>query len=473
LVIQFFIWLPAIWPAKSIASSGGLSLTPLDKPQVTKLSLEDIINRALEANRTLADSRDQVENSWLSVVGAEAEFELRFVPKADVGMAGVSKEGTSDFFGVGISLEKRFTTGTDISLGPNIGKVDDNYDAGIEASLSQPLLRGFNREFNLSAVDSAEFGARSARRTFYLTRVNTVISSVIAAYEVIRWRELVRLNEESAKRLRSHAEAAKAKEKLGLATSIDTYRAGIQLKDAEDNLATAREAYRDALDNLKVLLALPMAVDVTVEAPLSYTLVRTTEQEAVKLALKNRVELDQAADGVKETKRRSRVAKHNIWPDLDLVMSYSRFGREDSLARVVAFDRHVWGVSLAASTDLERIEEKTAYDQSLISVKSARRAESVLNDEVIREVKREIRNLRRQEQRIKIQEEQIRQSKGKLELAQVKFRWGLANNFDVIDSETSLRRAETNLLSVVIDYIVGSYRLRSVMGTLVERPDRF
>jgi len=335
------------------------------------------------------------------------------------------------------------------------------------------LLRGLNREFNLSNVHSAEFGARSSRRSYYLTQVNIVIASVNAAYDVIRWRELVRVNEASAVRLRSHAEAAKAKEKIGLATSIDTYRAGIQLKDAEDNLATAREAYRNALDNLKRLLALPLSQEIAVEAPLTYNLVRTSEAEAIKTALKNRVELNQVADGVKEVKRLSRVAKHNIKPDMNLVLNYSRFGSADSFRRSTAFDRDEWGVSLSASTDLRRTAERIAYDQSLLSVRSARRSESVLHDEVIREVKREIRNLRRQEQRIQIQEKQIKQSKGKLELAQVRFRWGLANNFDVIDSETTLRRAQTNLLSVVIDYIVGSYRLRSVMGTLLERPASF
>jgi outer membrane protein TolC len=119
---------------------------------------------------------------------------------------------------------------------------------------------------------------------------------------------------------------------------------------------------------------------------------------------------------------------------------------------------------------MRRTVERANYEQSLISVKSARRSESLQRDEVVREAKREHRNLRRQEQRIKIQQDQIQDSKGQLELAQIKFRWGLADNFDVINAEESLRRAQTNLLSVVIDYIIGTYRLRRVMGTLIDRP---
>ena len=433
------------------------------------MSLEEIINRALEANRTLEDSKDQIDRSRFSIIAAEAEFELKVQPAARVDRIG-SNNDTDSSFGLGIDLQKKFSMGTEIGARPDVQKLADDYQSRVDLSLSQPLLRGFNREFNLSSIQNAEFGDRTSRRSFYLTQVNTVVSAVSAAYDVARQRELVRINEASARRLKTHAEASKAKEKIGLATPIDTYRALIQLNDAEDNLATAREAYYVALDNLKILLALPLSAVLEVEAPLEYNLFRISEEEAVKAALKNRVELDQAADTVREARRQSRIAKHNILPDMNVVLNYSRFDRGDTLSRSSSFDEEAWGVSLVTSTDVRRTVERANYEQALISVKGARRSESLQRDEVVREAKREHRNLRRQEQRIKIQQDQIQDSKGQLELAQIKFRWGLADNFDVINAEETLRRAQTNLLSVVIDYIIGTYRLRKVMGTLIDRP---
>ena len=58
---------------------------------------------------------------------------------------------------------------------------------------------------------------------------------------------------------------------------------------------------------------------------------------------------------------------------------------------------------------------------------------------------------------------------GQLELARVKFRRGLADNFDLIEAETQLRRAQTGLVSSVVSYVVGTYRLRAALGKLVER----
>lgn len=48
----------------------------------------------------------------------------------------------------------------------------------------------------------------------------------------------------------------------------------------------------------------------------------------------------------------------------------------------------------------------------------------------------------------------------------------MAGNFDLIEAETELREAEIGLISAVIDYIVGGYRLRTAMGTLLDKEGR-
>ena len=445
----------------------------LKKSKKMKLTLESAINRALRANRGIQDVMDQVEGANLTLVAADSEFELKIIPAGEARVSGDSDEGSSDTLGAGISLQKKFDVGTDISVTPQTRKTDEFYSTGVDAKLSQPLLRGFGREYNLSGVRSAEFGTRSAQRTLYMRQVSTVLLTINAVYDVIRQRELYQLNEESAQRLRVHAEAASAKNKIGMSNQIDVYRAGIQEKQAEENLIIANEALSAALDNLKILLSLPLEEEIEIEAPLNYNLVRFSNQAAVDTALKNRVVLDQAKDNIREAERLSRVAKHNIWPDFDVVLNYSRFGSGENFGDSTGFNQDTWNVGLVTSTDLARTVERAAYDQSLLNVKVAHRNYNLLRDEVVREVNLNFRNLRSYENSITIQNEQIKQAKGQLELAQVKFRWGLANNFDVIDAETKLRNAQTNLLTAVINYIVGTNRLRGSMGTLVERPRKF
>ena len=438
------------------------------QPAPRRLTLEDAINRALLANRGLAEAGDQVRRVQFSTVAANAEFELKLFPGANAEVTDVQEN-----VGAGIALQKKFPVGTQARVEPAIRRIGDFYSAGVDLSLNQPLLRGVKREFNLSGVYGAQFADRSAGRSLYLTQVSTVLDTVTATYEVIRQRELVSLHEESEHRLRGHAAAARTKEKIGLASSIDTYRATIELKQAEDDLTTAREAFGDSLDDLKLILALPLEDEIEVDAPLAPDLARMAEDEAIAVALENRVELDQAADTIGEVERQSRVAKHNTLPDLNLVLNYSRFGFGDNLGDSTTLDQDTWGIGLETRTDVARTVERAAYGQSLIAVGSARRSESLQRDEIVRQVKRELRSLDRSEQRMTIQQEKGEQAKGQLELARIKFKHGLADNFDLIDAETELRRAQVDRISARIDYLLGTYRLRATLGTLLERPETF
>jgi outer membrane protein TolC len=437
------------------------------------LTLEEAIRRALSANRGLADSSDAISTADLSIAAARAEFELKLIPSGQAGLSGSSASETTENVGLGLELRRRFVYGTQTSLQPFTRKEGDAFRTGANASIEQPLLRGLNREANLASVHDAEFSARTARRAHYLKQVSTVLGVVSAVYEVVRQRELVNLTEASVKRLQGHQRAAEAREKLGLASAMDVYRASIQLKQAEDGLAVARESLDEARDNLALLLALPVENPPDVQAPLTYDQVRTEEKDAIRVAVETRAEMDQAEDNVREARRRSRVAKHNTLPDLNLKLSAGRFGESPNYGKSAAFDEDTWSVGLSSTSDLFRTAEHAAHEQSVIAVRSAHRNLDLQREEVQQQVKREVRSLRRAEKRIGIQQEQLRQARAKLELARVKFQRGLAGNFDVVEAEAETRSAETSLLSAVIDYIGGTYRLRSAMGTLIEKPMRF
>jgi len=103
----------------------------LKKPKIKKLTLEDAINRALEANRGLADAVDNVEGARLSLVAAEYEFELQIFPGGHAGLTGTSGEGPDETLGAGITLEKKFATGTKFSINPNIQKTGDIYQTAL------------------------------------------------------------------------------------------------------------------------------------------------------------------------------------------------------------------------------------------------------------------------------------------------------------------------------------------------------
>jgi outer membrane protein len=69
-------------------------------------------------------------------------------------------------------------------------------------------------------------------------------------------------------------------------------------------------------------------------------------------------------------------------------------------------------------------------------------------------------------ERVSLRLEQIKEAEGKLALAKVKSSNNMADNFEVIETETELQRARVSLLTTQADYALSIYALKSVTGRL-------
>jgi outer membrane protein len=431
------------------------------------LTLGDVIDMALHANRSVRSSAYGVKSQQLSVEAAQSEFEWKLFPLAT---AAGSDENRS--FGGGVTVEKKFAYGPIASVSPEIlrtydGDNDPGYGSTLGISLTMPLLRGFGSEYNLDGVQTAEYSLRTTRRAHYLVKVNTVLEAVSAVYNIVQQRELVHLYEDQARRFYGHAKTAAAREKIGLATPIDVYRAQIRLKDAQDSLNRSQEALRNAGDRLKIVLAEPLEQAVEVVAPLDCQPVDISVAQAVETAMRYRVELKQVKDDLAEAKRSSRLSKSDLLPQLDLVANYTRLGNDNAFIGATELPEEYWSVNLVGRTDWRRTAEKANYRRSLLAVKQVELNRSARIDSIKREVRQFYDALQKALQRMQIRKDQIDQARGKLALAKIKFSHGMANNFDLIEAETELQTARSNLLAAQVEYIVGTYRLRAAIGTLI------
>ena len=436
-------------------------------PPVYTLTLAEAIQLSLYANRSLKRSEYGVESQDYALTAAKSEFKWKYAPGTT---AFVSEE--SDSIGAGITVGKKFILGPIISLNQELFNntykdVERGWDAKFGVALTVPLLRGLGSEINLDAVNTAEFSLRSIQRSYHLNKITVVLETVSAVYDIVAQRELVDLYQLQIEKFHRHALMAMAREKIGLSDPIDAYRAQIRLKDAQDSLSRSREALRNASDRLKILLAVPLETKIDVSAPMAYNPLDINVEEAIRTAMKHRIELEQIEDEVENVRRSSRLAKHNLKPQLDLVGRYNRMADDNLTDRAINLDVDFWSLSLVSTTDWGRTVEKANYQRSLLAVKTAELNRWTEIDAIKREVRQVYDSLVKAGERMKIRNEQIHQAKGKLALAKTKFRHGMANNFDVIEAETELQEARTNLLSADIEHIVGTYRLRASMGTLI------
>jgi outer membrane protein TolC len=464
-LFAFIALMSVTWPLTS------QECVPDKNSECLLLTLQSATSRALNHNRQLINTIDSNVRAEYNVALAQSQFDLQFIPNSRLGYTGDGRDGTGAAIGGGIDISKQFTTGTRVSVGPAILKTPKHYQTNVRAVISQPLLKGFGRDYQLSGIRSAKFALRSAYRSIYVAQVQLLLRTIQSLYEVIKAQKTVEINRESYNRVEKFFQTAKLKEKIGLSDSLDIYRAQIEFQQSEDQLTTSQERLEEAEDALRDLLALPLETCIRVEVPLVYKGENVVEEEAIFTALAKRIEMDQAEDIWRENYRVSKLAKNNLYPDVNLVLDYTNSGYDEVFTETWRCKReNKWGIGVTTSGQFNPTSEVFSYEQSLLTVNAAERGMEQTKASLTLEVKRIVRQLQRIDKRIALQEKQIKTAEGQLYLAQLKFNRGMANNFDVIQSEKTLHSAQIGYWGAIIDRIVGEYQFLAAIGLLTDKP---
>ena len=427
------------------------------------LSLQQAIDRALEKNRSVLQSKNSIDFSKLSLASTQSDFDVKITPSAGFGVI-----DSNESIAAGLSLNKKFIQGMDITLSPGTGMGNDNFTSRVGISLGIPLFRGRGELANMASVRGAEYSLRSTNRALHRTRTNIIIQTVRNFYTISQYMKKVELNTFLVEKFKNHAALAKLKSDIGLAGPLDVYRAELKVKDAQADLADAVEALQNEKYELKSVLSISQDIDITLEeAPVDIKPINMDVASAEKITLENSIDIRHEKDAFKEIQRNSRIAKHNLLPDLKLSMDYSRSGGADVFEDAFSLTEDNWRVFLTSSTDFSRTREKLAYRQSLINIESARINLNTTKDLARKNLRSQLDTLANAQDLISIRKEQIHQAEGKKALAAIKFNNDMADNFNLIEAETELHQARLNLLNARINYIIGTYRLREIMGTLL------
>lgn len=434
--------------------------TPASSSQ-NLLFLNQAVEIALKNNRDLQRSSLSLSSSSLNVKIQQEKFDVRIIPASSIDY----NSSGDEYWSAGVKFTKKTKIGISGSITPQI---ENNYGIkrmAIGVMLNVPLLRGLGTDYNLDGVYGSLYSLETARQAYYKQQDSLVINTVSTIYNIINYQKQAELFNGQIYGLKKHISLTAVKEKTGLATAMDMYRAKLRLKEVQNQLTIVERQFDTQTDRLKSLLGSSIEGALTVTAPIDYEPVSVSLSEAVSIALENRIEIEMAMRKRDEAKRKMALARHNILPIVDLNLGYRRYEETDS----VFLDEEDWIVSLNGSADLFRSEERTAYElanisfqQSTIDIESSR-------EEIIREVRDQVNQMKKKEQLIIDRAEQLHQAQGKLELARSKFNHQLADNFDLLEAQTQQQQVNTDLLIDTIGYIIDTFRLRSVLGTLIER----
>ena len=360
---------------------------------------------------------------------------------------------------------------TTIGGEPFPGLDDPSYDNSAVFTLNQPLMRGFGYEVSHEALTQAERDLVYEVRDFELFREDFSISIADDFFDLVSRRQQLEVLEQTYQDSVFDQHKAEALRQVDRNKDEDVFLARRRAIDIENQLLTAQADYLEAVDRFKLRLGLPVDVPVVIdEHDPPYEPVSVDADSAVRVALHNRLDLQNATERLEDDERRIRVAADALRPQLDLGLIGGVADNDDSLSGALADD---WSstAALTLGLPLNRQAERNAYRSAQIAYDRSQRDYETLLDDVDRDVRNLLRQIRTTELQIELQREQILQEQRAVAVSQIRYEAGDVDNRDLLDARASLALAQNDLIRLLADHLTTRLRLMRSMGVLVIGPD--
>ena len=345
----------------------------------------------------------------------------------------------------------------------------------LAATISQPLWRGAGYRVTIENLTQAERSLLYDLRDFTRFRREFTVSIAQQYYNVLQSRDQVRNQWQGYQAARKNALREKANYDEGFQTLTELGRFEQQELQGELAWIAAVRSYQQSIDAFKIQLGLPtdtqLLLDDTELANLKIDPPDLSAEDAIEVALSNRLDLFTVRDQYDDAERKIKVAANALGPDFDLTLSGALDSEPGNGFQVPKFDRSSWSAGLNLDLPLNRKAERNAYRQRLIIFEQARRALELAIDNVKLDILNAWRNLDQAERSYKIQNISVALAASRLEEQEILAAQGEARAQDVLDALNDFTNAQNSRSRELVDYNIARLQFWRDMGVLAIQED--
>jgi outer membrane protein TolC len=332
-------------------------------------------------------------------------------------------------------------------------------------------LRGFGPAIARRSLTSAELRRADADRQQALTEQQVAVEVASAYYRVVAQQAFVEVAKKSVDRAAKLRDASEAKLVAGLVSQLDVLRARQLVSQAEIQLFEAESAAEDARDQLAFLMGRESDQPFEVESEIPAPEATVDVENAVTVALANRLDLKSVLASGADADRQASFARNQLLPQFDVNFALTRRETADSFARSFGVDRFQFATFFTISMPVDRTPQLIEYQNALIDRDRRKRDVATLQRRISDDVKRAVRERDRLLRALKAAELSVDIGRKEVEIAQLRYERGLSNNLDVVTAEGNLLGAESRRISALADAAVSRLSLRALLGILDARKD--
>jgi len=383
------------------------------KPDVYRLaSLDNALDLAVKYNRDYRTQRENVYKEALDLGYEKYKWGVIYSGSASTDYSkDLESEEETISYSTDFGFSKMFATGADLSL--NLATDFLQYLTGssrkalastVTATIIQPLFRGAGKRIAQENIKQAQRDMIYSLRTYARYRKTFSVSIASGYYLILQKKSEVDNQQKNYQNLLITQERMDALAQAGRKSQFEADQVTQQVLTAKDNWNKAQDSYDARLDSFKIELGLspdapleidPAAWDVLTEEGLKHPGISV--ENAVKVALENRLDLLTTMDKINDAERDVYVAGDDLKSDIDLSVSYSA-STEDKKIADVAWQKGDFTTGLDINLPLDKRSELNILRKAEITLDQTRRSYEEKRESIIENVQGAWRNLKQARQ---------------------------------------------------------------------------
>ncbi len=507
---------------------------PAGGPAVLKLTLEQALQIAAEGSRDYQAQKESVFVAALRLDLERNEFRmtwsgvLRTLFQSNLEQSVVlDDEGRTDLqtvngleYGPSAEVTQRLRNGLSMTGAIGLDMVSlltqrQWYSRGVYADVTAtlPLMRGAGEFVVTEPLTQAERDVLYAIYQFERFKQTFAVDVASEYLSVLQQQDSVQNAQQNYENLITSTRRARRLADAGRLPEIQVDQSYQDELRARQRWVQSQEQFQRQLDGFKVTLGLPVDAKIELDraefdtlAERATTIMQTGESQpasaasqpnesadrpvvleppgqgqrgpyempadqAVQLALKNRLDLRVAIGRVLDSQRIAAVAADQLRADVTLLGSGSAgarrtlgsVGQEDSILRP---DEGSYSALLTIDLPLERTAERHTYRTSLLDFEQSLRDVQELEDQIKLAARTRLSQLLEARESIRIQVLALKVAQRRVESTKLFLEAGRAEIRDVLEAQEALVSAQNALTAALIDYRIGELALQRDVGVL-------
>ncbi len=429
-----------------------------------------------DPNVTASVNASSRETPTTSSFQAPASTSQRF----DLGIGGLTELGTEYSLGFG-GTRSDSPTRTTI---PGYVEINPTFSAGLTASVTQPILRGFGRDVNTRLVVQSRLLQDSSAWDF-VASVQTAVQLVENAYwDLVYALANLDSKKEALDRANDFNRITKIKIDVGALAPIEIVQTEVTIAQREQEIILAEGQIGDAQDRLKRLL------NVTDLSTWNRPIVPTDRpaeekididvEAGIRSALEARPEVKQALVNIESRKVSLVYNRNELKPRLDAKGAYGLSGvgfnndtvkegssYSDAFSQIGSWDYPNWSIGLNFSVPLRNRTAKANAAIAATDLELAVTNLALLKQNLALEVRTAARNVDTARRSVAAAKKARELADRNLDAERKKFDNGMTTSFTVAQVQNDLTTARSNELLAIAGYLKSMVSWHKAVGDLL------